>query len=63
MTPSTKRMTVLDGLSNAVDWAELGRRSRIAAAEAAELQIDPAFILGKHRQVPRSGTSENVEQS
>lgn len=63
MTPSTKRMTVLDGLSNAVDWAELGRRIRIATVEAAELRIDPAFILPKREPVPHSGTSENPKQS
>ena len=63
MTPSMKRMTVLDGLSDAADWAELGRRIRIAAAEAAELRITPASILPKRELVPCSGTSENVEQS
>ncbi len=41
MAQRYKPMSLIGGLTDAVDWEELGRRVRQAAAEAAALGIDP----------------------
>ncbi|MEE9295892.1 MAG: hypothetical protein V3W34_13150 [Phycisphaerae bacterium] len=42
MAQRYKPMSLFGGLTDAVDWEELGRRVRQAAAEAAALGIDPS---------------------